>query len=65
MKILGIVLLVYGLLLLFFAFMKNAFILKMVRAKFGKNMTEKTAINLIYIFGAVFAIVGLVFILIF
>ena len=39
MKILGIVLLVYGLLLLFFAFMKNAFILKMVLAKFGKYMT--------------------------
>lgn len=65
MAILSIVLIVYGAILLFSGFIRNSFMIKMVRLKFGKKLTDKAAVNIMYGFGVVMIIAGIVILVIF
>ena len=58
------ILIVYGAVLIFSAFIKSAFMIKMVKQKFGKNVDDKKAAKIMYGFGLLLLAVGVVLLIV-
>ena len=58
--VLAWILIVYGAVLLFSGFTKGAFMMKMVKQKFGKNVDDKKAAKIMYGFGLLLIAAGIV-----
>ena len=64
MIILAWVLIVYGAILLFAGFVKSPTMIKLVKIKFGKKLSDETATKVMYISGVLLAIAGVVLLVI-
>ena len=63
--ILAWVLIVYGIVLLFSGFLKSALMIKLVKQKFGKKLSDRTAVKIMYFFGILLIAAGIVILVIF
>lgn len=61
----GLLCLLYAIFVSFFAYRKSPGLLKLVKMKLGKNMTDKTAITICYVMSAVMLVVGILFFTVF
>lgn len=52
--------LIYALVLFITGFLKNSFMIKMVKVKFGKKVTDERAVQIMYLFGVLLLIASLV-----
>ena len=57
--IIGIICVVYGILLLLAGLFKVKFMVKLVKIKFGKNVSDKKAVNIMYICGLILLAAGI------
>lgn len=58
--IVGIICVLYAAVVSFLAYKKTPWLIKMVKMKLGKNMSDKSAINTCFVASGVFFIAGIV-----
>lgn len=52
--------LIYAAVLFITGFLKNSFMIKMVKMKFGKNLTDEKSVLIMYVFGALLLVASIV-----
>jgi len=61
----GVLCLLYAVLVSFFAYKKSPGLIKLVKMKLGKNMTDKAALTACYVMSAVMLVLGILFFTVF